>query len=494
MSLFSRALKPDATLTTAATTTTATTTAVPAVPVTQSSATTTATTTASTPSTQTTTATPAQTTARPSLFGRLGAQKPAGANGTNGNGSNGTAVPTVDAAQRAAEIAAEKERLRAEDAAHAAAQAAKAAVSALGPRIDVADCEMDVEYLVVAGAAPPAPMTFAGTSKGFSFFADAAGQRQRFAVADIAVHANNAPAPEISAVLPPDATKPDFVTSAAVLPAEEVAKIVDPEIKARVEAHARAAAELAALSAKTSEEKAGGRCAAGGQRVPLTVDMAMAREMVCATCGKTIKLKPAKDGERWIATLPNHNRPKLGEDAKPEMATETTPEHQAHVAVAEATIQTAPESTATSTATSTVTSGATASTETAIPAEATSTASAATVQAPQTTTATTTASGEIKGLAIYVDVAFVRGGMTLLENYYRPLLDELAAQAGAIDILCPPEESFLADGRWRGALKSLVAENLPEPGEYLAFSSNEVERIVLDALRPRCERYAQAVK
>lgn len=123
-----------------------------------------------------------------------------------------------------------------------------------------------------------------------------------------------APPLPIGAVNPPDSPTPNLLDAADPLPAEEIAKIVDPVLRATAEKHA---AEHAEREAKVSDDKAQAKatkngtsgvwCPGGKQRIVLTMEMVVQRKLVCAQCGKTNALKPAKqpDGS-YEATIPNH--------------------------------------------------------------------------------------------------------------------------------------------------------------------------------------------
>jgi hypothetical protein len=122
----------------------------------------------------------------------------------------------------------------------------------------------------------------------------------------------------IGAINPPDAPPHDPVAAAVPLSAEVIAGIEDPQIKARAELHARehtareaAKATDAAAVAGPAPVKTSGRCAAGGTRIEISAAVAFERKMNCLVCGKELKLKPAKEGEkgleRFFVTLSGHN-------------------------------------------------------------------------------------------------------------------------------------------------------------------------------------------
>ena len=192
-------------------------------------------------------------------------------------------------------------------------------------RVPVTACEVGRDYLV---GDPPERLEYVGASLGFYFFGDAAavlhgvspreGGRVRLS-ADAYVF--EAPwVPRIDAVNPPDAPRRDPVERAAPLPPEVIAGISDPEVRARAEQHAvsHAAMDAAARAAAgPGEVKTAGRCPGGGKerRVQLDADSLATRKWKCpvAGCGKVLGIKPAKEGDAWVATIPGHNFPKSEE-------------------------------------------------------------------------------------------------------------------------------------------------------------------------------------
>lgn len=124
----------------------------------------------------------------------------------------------------------------------------------------------------------------------------------------------------------------------------------------------------------------------------------------------------------------------------------------------------------------------------AAPAAPAPAAPAAPTPAPPSTAASlvgvrTPYSTEPRGVTIFVDIAFRRGPMpTPLEDYYLPLLKEIAAEYKVENIRCAPGDNILAFGRWKGVLEMVVQAQPPRPGIYSAYSSNEVEMVVVDAL------------
>jgi len=120
------------------------------------------------------------------------------------------------------------------------------------------------------------------------------------------------PAAPAIGVTPPDAPPPaPLLHAAAPLPPAALAEITDPALRATVEQHAAEHARLdAEKAAKEQAEKvAAGTniwCSESGQRIVLTMEMALARKYTCS-CTKIITLKPAKQEDGiYQATLPRH--------------------------------------------------------------------------------------------------------------------------------------------------------------------------------------------
>lgn len=194
-------------------------------------------------------------------------------------------------------------------------------------RVPVTACEVGRDYLV---GDPPERLEYVGASLGFYFFGDAAavlhgvspreGGRVRLS-ADAYVF--EAPwVPRIDAVNPPDAPRRDPVERATPLPPEVIATISDLEVRARAEQHAASHAAMdaaARAAAGPGEPKTAGRCPGGGKerRVQLDADALATRKWKCPVpgCGRVFGIKPAKEGDAWVATIPGHNFPKPEEGA-----------------------------------------------------------------------------------------------------------------------------------------------------------------------------------
>jgi hypothetical protein len=122
------------------------------------------------------------------------------------------------------------------------------------------------------------------------------------------------------AIVPPDAPSPTPLQAAAPLSPEALANIADPELRAKVEAH-----NAAHAAAEPAKEKSAVWCEGGGKKIVLTMDDAMAKKKLCEHCGKTIALKPVKEGEAWIADLPKH-KPAVAATAPIEVAPPPPPQ------------------------------------------------------------------------------------------------------------------------------------------------------------------------
>lgn len=114
-------------------------------------------------------------------------------------------------------------------------------------------------------------------------------------------------------VNPPDQPKASsLLDAAAPLPPEEIAKITDPALKAKVEEHARQHAERAAAEARRLEQEkiAAGTsawCAVNKQR--MLVDSAMSVNGYTCQCTRhwTLKaLEPVKEGDQYFVVIPRH--------------------------------------------------------------------------------------------------------------------------------------------------------------------------------------------
>jgi len=425
---------------------------------------------------------------------------------TNGAAAS-VAVSTESAAQRQAAIEAEKARLRAEEAPVPSTTTTIAVAtptpqaSAQGEAIALADCDMDESYFVGNRV-----MTFAGSSKGIYFFTDeASGERLRVSSAEMpalavrklvapqtpqhqrpAISQVALPAWSIGVINPPDGPPPGK-NAADPLPAQVLADpTLDPEIRARAEA--LAAASKADEDDEPEAAGGGGRCVYGKQRVVLTMDQVADRKMTCPECRKELKLKPARvSADKYEATVPGHNRPR-GDFVSPPL---------------NASSSSAPGTTSTNGAPSTTTvvqfpAGKTTSTVEPAPTPPVhvDVTPAENFRAERLVVAETPAAGEpVQVIApvatVYLDCAVIGAPQPRpLAEYYDPILktmlDESAkANFPALDVRCAPEGSPLAYKKWAGILSALVRARPIAPGDYVASSSNDIEQVVVQALRCR---------
>lgn len=157
----------------------------------------------------------------------------------------------------------------------------------------------------------------------------------------------------IGAVNPADGPMPDITRDAAALGAETIAKIEDPEIKARAEVHAAAVAtkKAAEEAAKPAKEKTSGRCPSSGKKLLMTREESTFRKKKCDHCGKLWdKVKDSmitiEGGDAILFTVPSHNMvkvetpasvpapsstpaeepPSIPDEAAPDLPDETAPE------------------------------------------------------------------------------------------------------------------------------------------------------------------------
>ena len=117
----------------------------------------------------------------------------------------------------------------------------------------------------------------------------------------------------VSSINPADAPPRDPVNEADPLPADAIAQIADPALRAHVEQHAAEAAARSAASTPEKEQKAGGRCPGGEQRVTMTDKMKLSRKAACPSCAKDFKVKDDQiviENDVVYAVVPRHNKPK----------------------------------------------------------------------------------------------------------------------------------------------------------------------------------------
>lgn len=113
----------------------------------------------------------------------------------------------------------------------------------------------------------------------------------------------------LASVLPPGTPPSTILEDALPLPPEEIARIRDPALRARVEEHARRAAETRARAdaEKVISPKTSGNCSGGKVKVAFVGPVkTRGNKVACAVCGKQLPVKPAADG---TAVVPGHRMP-----------------------------------------------------------------------------------------------------------------------------------------------------------------------------------------
>jgi hypothetical protein len=197
-------------------------------------------------------------------------------------------------------------------------------VSAPAPAPQMSEVERhlaveEAKKKLLAGEAAPAPAPVRVLPEQYGIGCNGNGHYYNGGSGFIAVEAGHvhnsdckitAPPPSsamtIGAVNPPDVPVVGIFDAADPVPQEEIDKILDPKLKTEVQEHARQHAEKdAEEQAKKDADKGSVWCVGGGRRIQIDMEMALARKMTCA-CGKEIKLKPAKEGAVYFATLPKH--------------------------------------------------------------------------------------------------------------------------------------------------------------------------------------------
>jgi len=128
-----------------------------------------------------------------------------------------------------------------------------------------------------------------------------------------------APPPPSSpiAVNPPDQPRAaNMLQAAAAVPADAIPEIQNPQLKAEVEAHARAHAEKARIEAEEAAQQKAALsvwCNTSATKILITAEIAVEGKWVCK-CGKsyTVKaLKPVRNAEGNMETvIPRHKPPK----------------------------------------------------------------------------------------------------------------------------------------------------------------------------------------
>lgn len=418
-------------------------------------------------------------------------------------------------AVRRAEIDTEKARLLAEDAAHQASNVhvPESSQPDQPGSISVSDCDMDTAYLVEGKR-----MTYAGASKGFHFFTTSEGERVRLSdgvrVSEV---------PSMGQVNPPDAVSPTIAEAADPLPKEVIAKIEDPEIRARVDAHVLA---VSRVSDDEPEVKSVGRCPNGALHISLTLDQVAAREVRCSypTCGRMLKVTPVKVGEGiYEAQLRGHNLPKSVEVAQPSVVVKEPDAFEEAARAGRITVAAAEtardlyvkmremgmnapvedviqgvakrmkiEPVKVPPVLSVVPAAPVVDVPPTIASEPLVASSVVAVVPPpvlETETVSFETTMEPKPRAtIFFDVAVIGDPQPKpLSEYYDPIVKMMEEKSGLPDIRCAVDGD-LGFGRWKGVLAALVRNRPIEEGEWLASSHDEVEMIVVSALRARVVR------
>ena len=246
------------------------------------------------------------------------------------------------------------------------------------------------------------------------------------------------------------------------MPAAELAKVSDPEIKQRAAAVQAAHDEQKVEKAAPVAAKKGGRCPSGATEMTLSQKEIVTRKTKCPGCGTSIAIKDEHFNDAFTGmTIPKHNLPKIETPAV--VVAQVAPvQHVAPVA------QTAP-----------------------VQQETTQKIMRDEISQQELATRTVAP----KAIHLFVDVVLERGARpTPLEDYYLPKVREMEEQHGAADIRCAPQDSPLGYGKWKGALASYVRAVPPAPGVYFARSANEIEAVVIEALAPMCDTVARGVR
>jgi len=304
-------------------------------------------------------------------------------------------------------------------------------------------------------------------------------------------------APRLDAVVPPDAPTPSFMQAADPMPAEEIAQIGDPAARARAEAHALQHATIAAAQAAVvSEEKDKSSvwCPGGKQRIPLTIDIALARKMNCASCGKEIGLKPAKEGEVYVATIPRHKPVGAVVTQPTAAATQVATEVPATTSAPPTPSVPAPPIPAPPVSTMAVVPPAppappqvVAAPTAVVPPAPVVAPPAPTAVAPTTVTFVPVAPASPEGVSLFVDVHVERGPtLKPFEDYYIPIVRNIESAAGVMDVRAAQEKP-LSFGGWKGVVAAECRKKPPAPGRYFVRGSDEIAMVVVEALAMTCD-------
>ncbi len=334
--------------------------------------------------------------------------------------------------------------------------------------------------------------------------------------------------PTIGQVNPPDSPNYTTIVSAAALPAAVIQNIEDPELKARAEKHAsdvqaeearKKAAEDAEKAAAGTAPKTSGNCSGGKQRLQLNSDAIANRQMPCPVCGKVLKLKPAKEGEVYVATLPGHRIPQAEAAAAPDAnqgtgGTGTPPPLPSsppplptgavpplpYIAPGALPGQTAMTQVVPPLPTSIpplpshvppLPSG--------IPALPASIPPLPVFVAPAIPALPAQVAQVDGSITLYIDVFVDKGdSIPSLEPYVHDLVDEIARNAGIADIRIADTKHELGYTRWRGYLTACVKAAPPKPGSYTVrnVATSEILQVAAEAVAalPNCTRVFRGSK
>lgn len=305
-------------------------------------------------------------------------------------------------------------------------------------------------------------------------------------------------APDVPGVLPSDAPKSDPKQAALPL-TEEMAKTVAPAIVA-----AAAGMGLAPTDAKTDDKKPdatdaktdGKKCSASASRVALVGDEAVNREKACPAegCGKTLKIRPAKEGDVWVATLPKHDKPTPVVEVTPKSAAEAQePAPTTKEAFVDDVKKLVTETV------NTILQGGTSGSpvKQSITLESSMDTKTLHNAPPEGVTPLPVSPfPNVPSRFLFVDCA-VEGMPTFpLEPYIAAKCAEIAKAYDAVDIRCGSNESPLGYNRWRGVLAACVRDDLPPSGSYTltGVGESEIKAIVVEALRPYCAAFVRGMR
>lgn len=306
---------------------------------------------------------------------------------------------------------------------------------------------------------------------------------------------------EAPQVNPPDAPKPGLMQAADPLPAEEIAKMENPDMKNLATAHADAHAAADAAEKAGKDKKAGGRCPKSGEKIAITKEQ-IGRAMACPAsgCGKTHKIKVDEisidDKGTVLWQVWSHNLPK--DDAPQAHATPTPP-------TSAPTPPTPPAPTPPTPVASAPTPPAP-TPPVPTPQSSNGVAPQPAPPMPPAPVPTPTPPAPVKSdnvvhivspsmqvqaqpaqssLSLFVDVLVERGEqLQPIDTYYAPILRKLETQLGVIDVRAAPNDSPAAYGGWKGMLSAMCRESPPKQGSYFVSSSDEIGVVVVSALVP----------